>query len=247
MTLRTKLAPAVLVGHAVLALMGGVTRPARAQPSPFTDYEHMKRGSPPPPIAARPPESPVLPWQRGAWMLGLRSAFSYTGASAASVVGDNESSTTFFFRFTPTLQVHVVDRIALGVSFGLLSRSSGREGGGGSGEIDWLTEVTAHYTFPITARFALTPGLGLGFYFGGSDRRLQLKEGGPPVDESLSTRGFAAALHLDVGYQVTKNFQLRSGLGLFASAGSESVEALGAALGTTAFNFTVPVEVHYTF
>lgn len=247
MTPRPKLAPTALAVLAVLAGVGGVAVPARAQPSPFSDYEHMKRGSPPPAIAARPPELPVLPWQRGSWILGLRSAFSYTGASSASLVGDNESSTTFFFRFTPTLQVHVVDRVALGVSFGLLSRSTGREGGGGASEIDWLTEVTAHYTFPITARFALTPGVGLGFYFGGSDRRLLLKEGGPPMDESLSTRGFAAALHLDVGYQVSKNFQLRSGLGLFASAGSESVETARTALGTTAFNFTVPIEVHYTF
>lgn len=189
----------------------------------------------------------MLPWQRGVWMLGLRSAFSYTGASATSVVGGSESSTTFFFRFTPTLQVHVIDRLALGASFGVLSRSSGREGGGGASELDWLTEVTAHYTFPITSRFALTPGLGLGFYFGGCDRRLALKEGAAPVDESLSTRGFAAALHLDVGYQITKNFQLRSGLGLFASVGSESVETIDGVIGNTAFNFTVPIEVHYTF
>ena len=74
---------------------------------------------------------------------------------------------------------------------------------------------------------------------------LRLIEG--PTYRTIPTRGFAAALHLDVGYQITKNFQLRSGLGLFASAGSESTEAVGSALGTTAFNFTVPVEVHDTF
>ncbi len=220
---------------------------AAAQPSPFADYEHMKHGTPPPPASAPVPETPLLPWQRGTWMLGLRSAFSYTGASAESLVGASESSTTFFFRFTPTLQVHILDRLALGGSFGLLGKSSGREQGGGRSEIDWLTEVTVHYTFPVTPRFALTPGLGLGFYLGGSDRKLLVTEGAPQVDESLSTRGFAAALHLDVAYQVTRNIQLRSGLGLFASAGSESLESASRTLGTTAFNITVPIEIYYTF
>ncbi len=221
---------------------------ARAESDPFTDYEELKKGGPPkgPTVPVVEPDT-TLPWQRGVWMLGLRSAFSYTGALAQSITGPSESITTFFFRFTPTLQVHVIDKLALGASFGILGKSSGREEERGRSEIDWLSEVTAHYTIPVTPRFALTPGVGVGFYFGGSERRLQTSTGGPLVDESTSTRGFAAALYLDVAYQVSKNFQLRSGLGFFASAGSESVESVDKSLGTTAFNITLPVEIHYTF
>lgn len=223
-------------------------RSASAESDPFADYAELKKGTSPkaPEPAVIEPET-RLPWQRGVWMLGLRSAFSYTGALAQSITGPSESITTFFFRFTPTLQLHVIDKLALGVSFGLLGKSSGREEERGRSEIDWLSEVTAHYTIPVTSRFAITPGVGLGFYFGGSDRRLQLAPAGPLVDESTSTRGFAAALYLDVAYQISKNFQLRSGLGFFASAGSESVESVSQNLGTTAFNITLPVEIHYTF
>lgn len=221
-------------------------RSAAAQSDPFADYEELRSGTP---KAAQAPIEPevTLPYQRGVWMLGLRSAFSYTGALAQSVTGPSESLTTFFFRFTPTLQLHVIDKLALGVSFGILGKSSGREEERGRSEIDWLSEVTAHYTFPVTSRFAVTPGVGAGFYFGGADRRLKLVEAGPLADESTSTRGFAAALYLDVAYQVTKSFQLRSGLGFFASAGSESVTSRDQTLGTTAFNITLPVEIHYTF
>ena len=225
-----------------------VSTSARAEADPFTDYDELKKGGPPKAQGAANIEpDTTLPWQRGVWMLGLRSAFSYTGALAQSVTGPSESLTTFFFRFTPTLQYHVIDKLALGASFGILGKSSGREEERGRSEIDWLTEVTAHYTIPLTPRFALTPGVGLGFYFGGSDRRLQLAAGAPLVDESTSTRGFAGALYLDLAYQVAKNFQLRSGLGFFASAGSESLESVARNLGTTTFNITLPVEIHYTF
>lgn len=236
----------ILAALAGVLLLTGAESRASAQSDPFTDYEALKKGGAP---NSRGPVEPevTLPWQRGTWMLGLRSAFSYTGALAQSVVGSSESLTTFFFRFTPTLQLHVIDKLALGVSFGILGKSSGREEERGRSEIDWLSEITAHYTIPVTQRFAITPGVGVGVYFGGSDRRLQIAQNGPLVDESTSTRGFAGALYLDVAYQVTKSFQLRSGLGFFASAGSETVESVDRNLGTTAFNITLPVEIHYTF
>lgn len=234
---------AALLG-ALLAALSPAS--ASAQADPFTDYEDLKKGGP---VNRGPQTEPeiTLPYQRGTWMLGLRSAFSYTGALAQSVQGPSESLTTFFFRFTPTLQLHVIDKLALGVSFGMLGKSQGREEERGRSEIDWLSEVTAHYTIPVTQRFAITPGVGMGFYFGGSDRRLQVAQDGPLVDESTSTRGFAAALYLDVAYQVTRSLQLRSGLGFFASAGSESIETVDRNLGVTAFNITLPVELHYTF
>lgn len=242
-TVSTVLAFAAFAGVCVLS-----PREALAQPSPYADYAALKRGEAPPPVegAVVEPDT-VLPYQKGVWMLGLRSAFSYTGALAQSLTGPSETTTTFFFRLAPTLQLHVVDKLAIGVSFGLLGKSQSREEDRSRSEIDWLTEVTAHYTIPITSRFALTPGVGLGFYVGGSDRNLQKVTAGPLVEESTSTRGFAGALYLDVAYQVAKNLQLRSGLGFFGSVGSESLEDVPQNLTTTAFNITLPVEVHYTF
>lgn len=235
-------------GFAFTVALVGVEHEASAQPSPYSDYAALKRGETPPAVegAVVEPDT-VLPYQKGIWMLGLRSAFSYTGALAQSLTGPSETTTTFFFRLAPTLQLHVIDKLALGVSFGLLGKSQSREEDRSRSEIDWLTEVTAHYTIPITSRFALTPGVGLGFYFGGSDRNLQKVASGPLVEESTSTRGFAGALYLDVAYQVAKNLQLRSGLGFFGSVGSESLEDVPQNLTTTAFNITLPVEVHYTF
>lgn len=238
-----KLTTPLFVSAALLALTGT----ASAQPNPFDDYEAMKNGEPP----SRGGSSTEvrLPVERKTWSVGFRTAFSYTGTNSGSIDGGpSESNTTFFYRLTPMVQYRIIDRLALGVSFGLLGKSIGREEGSGNRtETNWWPELTAHYEFPITSRFALMPGIGIGPYFGGSSRELVIRSTGSVTNEETSTFGVAMSLYGHVGFQLTKHFQLRSGLGLFASVGSESISSRNASTTNTAANVTIPVELHFTF
>lgn len=223
---------------------------AYAQPDPFADYDAAKRGAPPPsqqPTAIEP--ELAIPTRKGAFALGLRTAFAYSTTTAESVSGPSESNTTLFLRLAPSLEYHLRDSLVIGASFGLMQKSIGREeGSGGRSETAWLPEISAQYDIPLTKRFAVMPGLGLGLYFGGSDRKLRLTTpGAPVVEESTSTFGLAATIALRVGYQVSEHFQVRSGLGMFATFGSESIASQDRSLATSSANFTLPVELHYTF
>ena len=137
----------------------------------------------------------------------------------------------------------------IGASFGLMQKSVGREeGSGGRSETGWMPEISAQYDIPITKRFALMPGIAMGLYFGGSDRKLRLTTpGSPVVEESTSTFGFAATVALRVGYQISEHFQVRSGLGMFGTIGSETIASQDRSLSTSSANFTLPVELYYTF
>lgn len=220
---------------------------ASAQPNPFDDYEAMKSGAPPKSAASS--TEVRLPYQRKQWSVGLRTAFSYTGTNAGSIDGGpSESNTTFFYRVTPMVQYHVIDKLALGLSFGLLGKSVGREEGSGSRtETNWWPELTAHYVLPISSRFAFMPGVGIGPYFGGSSRELVIRGTGRTTTEETSTFGVAMSLYGHVGFQLSKHFQVRSGLGLFASVGNESISSKDASTTNTAANVTIPVELHFTF
>lgn len=238
------------VGTVVSALVALSSSTAFAQPDPFADYEAQKRGAPLPEVAhTEEPAEVVLPVKRGAFALGLRSAFAYSSTSAESLTGPSETNSTLFLRLAPALEYHVKDNLVVGASFGLLQKSIGREeGSGGRSETSWMPELSAQYDISLTKRLALMPGLGLGLYFGGSDRNLRLNTpGNPVVEESTSTFGVAVTVALRVGYQVSEHLQLRSGLGMFGTIGSESVSSQNVSLGTSSANITLPVELFYTF
>lgn len=236
---------------AALALLVAWPCVAHAQPDPFADYDAAKRGAPPPshPGASVPDSEIVLPTQKGAFALGVRTAFAYSTTSAESTSGPSETNTTLFFRLAPSIEYHIKDSLVIGASFGLMQKSVGREeGSGGRSETGWMPEISAQYDIPITKRFALMPGIAMGLYFGGSDRKLRLTTpGAPVVEESTSTFGFAATVALRVGYQISEHFQVRSGLGMFGTIGSETIASQDRSLSTSSANFTLPVELHYTF
>src|SRR5262245_49046675 len=159
--------------------------PASAQPDPFSDYDAMRSGqAPPPPVVeidpvplpapSAEPEISTAAWK---WSLGGRTAFSYTGISNQTLSGTDHRNTTLFFRFTPALGLTVYKGILVSASVGLLGNNLTREDGKNATELAALFEFTGHYILPITRRFALLPGLGIGPYFGSSRRALKLMDG----------------------------------------------------------------------
>ncbi|MFO0661272.1 MAG: hypothetical protein U0165_15780, partial [Polyangiaceae bacterium] len=231
----------LLLALGLLSTSATLSSLASAQPNPFTDYEAMKAGQPPPKADEPTAESdPVYSVKKGSMLLGGRTSFSYAGTSNDTPSGERSNS-TFFFRLTPTFGYYVADRILVGGSLGGLWKRLARDSNSSSSESAWLFEVTGHYVVPLTQRFALAPGAGLGFYVGSSKIPLN------GTDEATNTRGLAVALYVNAGYQVTQNLQLRSGLALFALAGSETVKSQDRTFSASAAHIGLPIEVFYTF
>lgn len=252
-----------LILAGVFGTLASTQRAAVAQPDPFLDYETSKAAGeeppqlppeePAPPLQAAPvgPAEPAegdatglqLPFEKGAWMVGGRTLFSYTGTRNELPSGSDQSNRTLFLRLTPTVGYFIDDNIQLSASVGWLFRSLSREDDVQATESAWLFEAAGHYVLPMGKRFALVPGLGLGFYLGGSDRKLRLA--GEEVNESTSTRGFSAAFYLGVAYQVATNWQVRSGVALSTLLGTETIR--DSSLSTSTAHFGLPVELYYTF
>jgi hypothetical protein len=243
---------------AALAVAASALVPSRAwaqEPDPFVDYEAMKSGQPPPPPPVEapaktaepiPPPQPELqtaPWK---WSVGGRGAFSYTGIGNATVAGQDLSNRTLFFRLTPTVGLTVYKSILLGASVGLLGNNLPREGGHNATELAALIELTGHYILPVTKRLAFMPGLGIGPYFGSSERRLELSDG-RTVDEPTSTAGLAMSVYVQFGYQISHSFELRTGLALYGLFQTEYVESANKSLAASAVHVGLPVEVHFHF
>lgn len=236
------------LGFGAAVTVAGIATSAHAQPDPFADYEAAKRGEPAPCAVPAPPAELVLPVAKKSLALGVRSAFAYSTTSADSLSGPQENNSTLFLRLAPAIEYHIKDRLVLGASFGLIQKSIGREAGsGGRSETGWMPEISAQYDLPITSRVALMPGMAFGVYFGGSTRQLILPTSTTPVEESTSTVGVGVTVAMRVGFQVSEHIQVRSGLGLFGTFGSEKISSANTSLGTSSFNFTLPVEVYYTF
>ena len=232
-----------------------IPRTAAAQPDPFEDYERWKDGEADPAQAALaepPPEEAVGPWRgfkQGTFTVGGRLQLSYTGTNNEVLEGVDESNNTYFFRLTPSVSYAPIDRLQVTVSAGVLSKSVAQEAGQDSDETNFFLEAAAHYQFPMGQRFSFIPGLGLGFYLGSGSRDLLLTRSGNTslTEESTTTSGFAAALYLGVGYALTEQWQIRSGLSLNAMFGSESIDSSDASLSTSTAHIGLPIEIFYAF
>lgn len=257
--MRTSFIPAVLgaATTCILCLASG-TSWAQEPPDPFADYEGWSGDAPPPlppekPSATPAPKPPErtpdgnvrLPLSAGLWSLGGRGTFAYTSSKNELLAGGDETNTTMFLRLTPTVATFVQDQFQVGGSVGLLRKSLARESGGKATENDWLIEASGYYFLPLSQRFAFVPGLGLGGYFGSSERTF--KTGGQDIKESTATRGFAASAYLGAAYQMSDSWQIRSGIGITALLGSETVTSQDTSLSSSAIHFGVPVELYYTF
>lgn len=254
---RRKLRARLLALAAGAALACLPLQSALAQPNPFDDYEE---GKPPPafpedleeeeelevPEEAEP-KGPVDyrsdQFQFGAGM-GLQ--FAYTGTTNETLLGGDETNRTLFARVTPEGRFFVIDNVEVGLSIGLLSKLSSREHDTQATENNFLFEFSGFYHFPVGAGFALVPGLGLGGYFGSSSRDLSLPDG-TVTQESTTTQGFSANLHLTGAYQPHENWRLRTGLTFGFLVGTEFIESQNATLSASAAHVGLPLELIYLF
>lgn len=233
---------------AALVASAAASRSAHAQPDPFADYEAMKSGAPLPKVADEPqvPAAVRFPLTPGTMMVGGRTAFSYTGTNNETAAGGEISNRTFLYRLTPTFSYLHQGKYLISGSFGLMGKTLTREGGARDGETDWLLEASLHYVVPISDRVAFLPGAGLGGYLGSSTKETA-GANGITLKEETSTRGLAITLYANLAYQVTSNWQIRSGLALYGVTGSEKADSQPARLGSSAVHVGLPVELFYTF
>lgn len=254
-------------GTPALALLFVLSTSSRAladePPDPFEDYKTVNPDAPPV-VAVRPKEveaapkavaadgenTAYVPFRRGSWLVGAGLAFSLNSSSNELVNGTDASNSNHFMRLQAHGGYFLIDRLQLGLGLGMMRKSLGREAGENSTETDFFFELNAHYVLPIVPRFAFTPGVGMGLYFGGSDRRLYVT--GPnntsvATTETTSTFGFHATLDLLFAYQLSPGWQLRSGLMLSGLVGSESVDSASRSLSSSAFTVGLPLQVNYTF
>jgi hypothetical protein len=240
---------------AVLAvLLSG--REAAAQPDPFEDYDRWKDGGPEPGRAAPHEGASNDEWEgswegftKGTFSFGGRTQLSYTGANNEVLEGVDESNNAFWLRLTPTLAYNPIDRLHVALSAGILSKSVSQQQGQDSNETNFFLEGAAYYHIPLGGHFSFIPGIGLGFYAGSGSRDLGVTEGGTLVfvEESTNTSGFSAALYLCLGYALTKDWQIRSGLAMNALVGSESIDSSNETLATSTAHIGLPIELYYSF
>jgi hypothetical protein len=237
-----------------------------APPDPFEDYAaaHPEAAKvepvTPPEVAKKQQAKPAdrncdddvvqVPYKKGSWLVGGGLALSYTGSSNELVGGADASNSNLFFRLQAHGAYFLFDRVQLGAGLGLMAKSLGREAGEKATETNFFFEANAHYVLPIVPRFAFTPGVGLGMYFGGSSRTLYVVQpggAGTPTTEDTSTIGAHASLNALFAYQLSKTWQLRSGLTLSGLIGSESVASANASLGSSALHIGLPLQLNATF
>ncbi|MCC6556105.1 MAG: outer membrane beta-barrel protein [Polyangiaceae bacterium] len=249
--------PAAALSAVLAILLSGRGAAAQASPpDPFEDYDRWKSGEEVAPPGAPPGEgafeAPVGQWAgfaQGAWAFGGRVQLSYTGANNEVLEGVDESNNTFIFRLTPTLTYNPIERVHLGLAMGVLAKSISQQAGQDANETNFFTEAVGHYYIPLGSRFAFVPGVGLGFYLGSGSRDLTVTKGNNTVtiDESTTTSGFSAALYLRLGYALSKEWFISSGLTLNALLGSESIDSSGDSLSTSTAHIGLPIELYYAF
>jgi len=216
-------------------------------PNPFEDYERgEKLAEETDPSASPSGPSGIYRVEAGTWSAGAGFQFAYTNTSNGVLVDGDESSETMFTRLLLTGKFFVVDNVEVALAAGVFSKLLTRENGRNSTETGFLMEATAFYHYPLGEGFGLAPGLGLGFYAGGSDRDLLLPNGNL-ANENTSTVGFSGTLHLTAAYQPHPNWRIRSGLAIGLLAGSERVSSQDTSLSSRALHISLPLEVVYVF
>ncbi len=256
------------VGLIVLAALfvGGWSTSVHALPDPFDAYESSKQEEPPrenkppnreekePETSGNPPtsEEDTLSshTEKGAWVLGAGTLFNYTTTTNELTSGRERDNTTLFFRIDPSLGYFVIDNLEVAVSAGLLGRQLERGGNDPATETSWLFEVSARYFWTLNRRFSLFFGLGLGGYFGSSERLITVEqegEGAQTITERTDTLGGSVSSSLGVGYALSRSLQFRAGLGFSGLLGQETLTSAKDPLAVSTLNTGLAIGVYYTF
>ncbi len=230
---------------------------AWGQPNPFEAHEDSTKEVEEAPVEVQRPEPPIVvpdqsaSFRQGAFSLGADTLFNYTTTTNGLPDGGEVDNTTLFFRLTPTFGYFAVDQIEVSLSLGALSRQLDRGGNQVSSENDLLIMASGRYFIPLVNRFALYADLGLGGYFGSSDRNLSapLSEGATPtkINEQTDTSGVAFSGSIGASYILADQVQLRAGLGTMGLIGSEEIISLKKSLDVTTFNTGLSIGLFYLF
>ncbi|MEB2313939.1 MAG: hypothetical protein OZ921_18965 [Sorangiineae bacterium] len=247
--------PACVSLPLALSALAPAALAAGEPPDPFADYQASHPESAPVEVVTPPArpgtggadadEPAALPWKQGSWQIGGFGTFEYAGSNSDLLNGGEESNRNLFLRIAPRFGYFILDRVELGGSLGILTKSLNREGKSLSSETDFMLEATISYAVPVTSRFALVPGAGLGFYLGSSSRPVNLN--GTETDEDTSSRGIAFSIYPMLAYQLTPDWQIRSGVAMTMLYGSELIKSADERLGTSAAYFGIPIQISYTF
>ena len=164
--------------------------------------------------------------------LGVNTSMSFTQARNELQEGGEATNSTFFLLATPKFGYFVMDRVELTLQTGVLMRRLQRTADTRNTETSALVNVGVNYNIPLNERLSLVPGVGIGGYFGGSNRPVTvLGEDGMPrvISESTRARGLDLASQLAIGYRAGEKVQIQAGLTLhylYGAEFSENVDSL---------------------
>jgi hypothetical protein len=196
--------------------------------------------------------------QAGSWSLGADTTFNYSSSSNETLPDKKEvTNSTLFLRLTPELGFFIIDNLELNLSAGLFVRQlvrksdvEGQEEPETAPETNFLFELGARYFTPDYKGFSAFGGLGMGGYFGSSERNLTIEgTNGQPqqVVEPTDTAGFTVTGQLGAAYMMRERLQLRAGVALSYLIGSEDVPSQDESLGASTFNAGLTFGLHYHF
>ncbi len=241
------------------ALLGLLAAPLSAQPNPFEAHEDSRREvAPQEPVEVQKDEPEAKPeapsydlGRQGQWSLGVGTLFSYTTTTNGVPEGGQINNETLFFRAAPSVGYFVIDDLEVSLSVGLLSRQLDRGGNEVAVENNALVEVSGRYFLSLTEPFSLYLDLGVGGYFGTSDRVLELAlaedEDPTSINERTDTSGLILSATLGAGYALSPSLQLRAGLGFTGLIGSESIVSVSRDLDVKTFNTGLTMGLFYIF
>ena len=239
------------LGACAALIATSVATTAAAQPDPFDDYARWRAGEAPEPLEPSPSASdaPVIETGQWTWSVGARSQLSFGWSAYERQEGDDGNVTDLFFRLTPEVNTFVWDRVQMGLNAGLYSKRAANTPGDSTSETGMLIELTGYYYAPISPRFSLVPGVGLGGYFGAGSRTLTSGTGDAAleVEDTTRTGGFSVAVYAGIAYQLLDELQLRSGLAFNALLGVESIGAPSQTFGSYTTHIGVPIELYFDF
>ena len=188
--------------------------------------------------------TPIEQWD---WGLGLRSLFSFSSTRSElwDDPGNYETNELFLARFTPTVYVNIARQFQLSFGIGPLFSTYQRDQESISTRTEWVFELTASYIIPLSRRVAFIPGIGIGAYFGSSDRPYVVN--GVVTQEKTSTSGMLVDLLLPLSYQFSENIQMRTGITIQSVFGWEEIDSQQRSLQFQNYYIGFPFDFYYTF
>lgn len=189
-------------------------------------------------------------YDSGRWSIGLDGNFSMT-TSRVELLDDNGQATdsTLFMRLDPSVTVGVIDRLHVGLVFGIVARRLAQEDADPTTDTAIAFQPLVQYFIPVSRRVAIYTQAATGAYIGRSQRTVPAEEGSGTViaNERTRTRGFIMTVGAGINYRLTEGLQLRFGLAFNGIWGREAVETLDESLSASTTNLQTSTGIRYTF